>query len=177
MVNSAGQSTGAGTFAWRAIGDRQLNTPQGTMTRQMAVASMQASINDLYAMRQYSLTNAPQRPVYAPGPIPDFPALYQRGLGLLRPYRALQFVPVENTAAGNPVLLWQWGSFNAQMKNAVDTAIRSRIVPELRAKALANSDQNVRDALTDFADHLNSNGIAAIEVAMGSSASSLTASP
>jgi hypothetical protein len=166
----------SGPFQWRALGDEQIisalnsssppTNPNQAVTINMALAAMQASIADLNTIKTYGINNRPLGPVYAP-----IAPTYQAGLSLVRPYRALTFVPREDTTMGNTSLVWQWGSFNAAMRGAVNDAIRHEIVSVLREKAAMNPNPDVRGALNDFATHLDTAGIAAIEQAMGTASS------
>ncbi len=163
-VDESGTSLSGG-FRFTAMGDRVLSF--STTTRNMVLAAMRASLGDLDAMRRAAAAAVPPRPVYSPGPWPNFAIAFGQALATLTPYAAERYIPREDTSAGNVALIWQWGSFNAEMRSAVQMAIRHEIVATLRERARLQTDANVRDALNDFATHLDLQGIQAIESAVG----------
>jgi len=170
-VNEAGVAVPGG-FAFTAMGDANLG--RSPTTRNMAVAAVKASLNDLAVMRAAGAAAVP-RPVYSPGPEPhiDYEGSRQRALTGLRPsgpagpFAAERFIPREDLAAGNVSMNWHWGAFDANMRAAVDVAVKHEIAITLHDKAAGQTDKNRRDALNDFAAHLETAGIAALEAAVG----------
>lgn len=166
-VNESGTAVPGG-FHFTALGDSRLSS--SPTTRNMALSAMRASLGDLDAMRQAAAAVAPHRPPQAPGPEPDFQGAFNRALAGLTPFVAERFVPREDPGAGNAAMVWEWGSFNGEMRSAVQAAIRGEVVGVLRDRAHSQTDANVRDALNDFATHLDLQNIQAIEAAIGATA-------
>lgn len=141
-------------FTWRAVGDAMLNTsPQ---TRAMAVAAMRASLGELDTIAKIGLSGP--KWVYPDGG-------FGVALTSLGDFAALKFVP--QAASGNKVLKWQWGFMNRRMFDAVDAAVKGDIVAQLKQIAADQKDQDVKDALGDFAGLLEILGVTAIEQAVG----------
>ncbi|HEY6475017.1 MAG TPA: hypothetical protein VI456_00460, partial [Polyangia bacterium] len=158
---------------FRGLGDAMIGKPKsprepdpGRETRELAVAAVRASLQDLDKMHKMGLA-LPSRPVHAPGPPPDFETPYRQALAQLVPFAAEAFIPREDPTAGNLPLVWQWGKFNQDMRKAVDDAVHGNVVPVLREKASQNTDPNVRAALNAFANRLDRLKTTAIEEAMG----------
>jgi hypothetical protein len=141
---------------WEATGDA--NLWKSTQTAKMAIAAVKASVADLKFMRAEG-EQAPHVGVYSTN--------YIASLKKVLPYKALSFVPKEDIKKGNVAMDWHWGSFNAEMRAAVDKAIKEDVADALKDKADEQTDNNIKDALNDFVQHLKSVGIGAIEKAIG----------
>jgi hypothetical protein len=163
-VNEAGVAVPGG-FKFTAMGDS--NLAKSSTTRNMAVAAVQASLKDLETMRQAGFATTGGRPVFSPGPMPNIPAAFAAALKTVTPFAAEKFVPREDTSAANVGMDWEWGKFNAEMRSAVDSTVKSEIAAVFRDKASGETDKNKKEAMVDLADHLTSAGIAAIEAAIG----------
>ncbi len=153
-----------GGFKWTALGDS--NLARSPMTRDMAVAAVAASLKDLMVMRDAG--EAAER-AKATGSV-DMKAAYENALRKVTPFAAEGYIPKVDTTASNVTMDWQWGSFNKEMRAAVDDAIKTDVADTLSDKAKEQTDDNKKAALEDFAAHLKAEGIKAIEAALGAPA-------
>jgi hypothetical protein len=128
----------------------------------MAVAAVAASLKDLMVMRDAG--EAAER-AKATASV-DMKAAYENALRKVTPFAAERYIPRAATT-GNVTMTWQWGSFNAEMRKAVDEAIKDDVADTLSDKAKEQTDSNKKAALEDFAAHLKAEGIKAIEAALG----------
>lgn len=182
-VNPEGQPVDGG-YHWTAKGDSHL--ADSPITRQMAVAAVRTSLNDLELMRV-----AGQRATANQCLSPEaLETEFHLALSTVQPYAAEGYIPREDPTAGNAFMSWEWGSINPEMRTAIDTAVKGEIANTLRGKAASVPEVmrlnrrggddpdgavtlHVRQAFNAFCDHLGSDGIVAIENAMNTPASPL----
>jgi hypothetical protein len=171
-----------GGFQWTAKGDSHL--AESPITRQMTVASVQASLNDLDRARQAG--------EWASGGTCMTPDQLQPELDqfvlTLEPFEAERYIPEEDLFAGNPVVDWHWGQLDPVLRQAVDDTVKGEITNTLRGKQGAVPEElrfnrrggedpdgavrlRVRIAFVSFCDELGADGITAMEAAMGGPAS------
>lgn len=172
-----------GGFSWRAVGDGHLGShPLGPATRDMAVAAVSTSLEDLGRVRE-----AGRRAGRAGATQSQRLTLIRQALG--GPvFAARSFVPRENVgdrrnaALVSPhgtraALEWRWGRLGPVAHREVDSLVRNRLARELRAFANAVPDpvpvpvlrdiRGTRAAFLDFTKHLRDDGIAVLERAVG----------
>ena len=163
-----------GGYSYRAVGDGQLKQsltsssaePQaGEATRDMALAAIRASLGELEQVRAAGARAAGLT-------IPDrVNELHQSAIDVLHDgegrFAAERYIPREDTSTGNGNVQfkWEWGAFNAEMRAAVDEAVKDDITDEVRNKA-ADQEGQVKKALEHFAEQLNIWGIAVLEWAV-----------
>ena len=163
-----------GRYSYRAIGDGKLKQslttssaePQaGEATRDMALAVIRASLAELGQVRVPGARAAGLQ-------IPDrINELHQSAIDGLHDgegrFGAERFIPREDTSAdsGNVQFKWEWGAFNAEMRAAVDEAVKDDIAKEVFNKA-AEQEGQVKKALEYFGGQLNIWGIAVLEWAI-----------
>ena len=149
-----------GGFKWTGMGDSNLS--KSPITRDMAVAAVAASLKDLIIMKDAgeAVKHGKATASY------DIKAAYENALRKVTPFAAERYIPRAATT-GNVTMTWQWGSFNAEMRKAVDEAIKDDVASTLSDKAKEQTDSNKKAALEDFAAHLKAEGIKAIEAALG----------
>jgi hypothetical protein len=155
---------------WTAVGDERLST--SPETRQMAVAAVRASVDDLNTMRAAGDAAAGTARVSTPQAEAQFEDAFRTTLDSLRAsstatYRAEQFIPRLDPASPPYPLHWEWGSFDSAMRSSVDDAVKRDVAAELRSIAAARTDADERAALNDFAALLARDGIGALETAIG----------
>jgi hypothetical protein len=150
-----------GGFHWTGLGDSNLN--RSPTTRDMAVAAVATSLKDLVAVKAAGekIRDAPSTAHI------DTKAEYAQAVAKVTPFAAERFIPHADYAAGNVTMDWQWGTFNAEMRAAVDDAIKTDVADTLNDKAKDQSNADKKAALEDFAAHLKADGIKAIEAALG----------
>ena len=154
-VISPSDETGKRDAHWKDLGDNQLSTSPKTSA--MAIAAVKASLADLQTMRTMATGVT----------VGVMSSIFNSFLKKLMPFAAEQYIPrVDPASTTNAVLPWQWGSFNAEMRAAVDAAVRLEIVPTLRGKASAIADKDARAALLKYCTQLDSLATAAIEQAI-----------
>jgi len=154
-----------GGYHWTAMGDA--NLARSATTRDMAVAAIRASIAELESIRTQGHGNCN---LASPDRVEDCTNAF---VNRYRPFAAERFVPREDTGAPvspNASFAWEWGSFNADMRSAVDDAVTGEIANTLADIARGQSDANVRAALNDFVAHLRAQGVRALEAATGTAA-------
>jgi hypothetical protein len=158
-VDAAGVPVPGG-FKWTGLGDSNLS--KSPITRDMAVAAVAASLKDLITMKDAgeAVKHGRATATY------DVKAAYENALRKVTPFAAERYIPRAATT-GNVTMTWQWGSFNAEMRKAVDEAIKDDVADTLSDKAKEQTDSNKKAALEDFAAHLKAEGIKAIEAALG----------
>ncbi len=162
-----------GGFSYTAVGDGQLKpaltTSSATVrtadtTRDMALAAIQASLSELEQVRA---AGAKAAGMASPDRVNE---LHQAAITSLKDgqgrFDAERFIPREDTSAGNTKFLWEWGAFNAEMRAAVDQAVKNDIAEEVRSKA-EGQDGQVKKALEHFAEQLSIWGVAILEWAVG----------
>ncbi len=183
QVDAEGNQVDGG-YHWTAMGDSHL--AESPITRQMTVAAVRASLTDLELMRvagQQAAGNA----CLTPEALND---AFELALPAVQPFAAEAYIPQADPTAGNAYMSWEWGAMNAEMRTAVDHAVKNEIANSLRGKASGVPEElrftrtgsedpegavrlRVRQAFNAFCDHLASDGIAAIENAMNAPASPL----
>jgi GH25 family lysozyme M1 (1,4-beta-N-acetylmuramidase) len=150
-------------------------------TERMAIAAVAASLRDLERIRNAS------RGVTPPSG-PDTVAFLKKTLGGTL-FGALDYVPREDLAAQNIPLVvtsgqspleWRWGQLGNEASRAVDIAVRERIAGTL-ASMITQIDEptrikqwgieitihGTRSAFARFVQHLATDGITAVEQAVG----------
>ena len=148
-----------GGYHWLGVGDSHLKL--SSVTRDMAVAAVAASLKDLIAMK-----TAGEGVKHAQaGASVEIKTAYENALARITPFAAERYIPRADIV--NTPLIWQWGLFNANMRFAVDMAIKDDVASTLSDKAKEQTDKNKKAALDDFAAHLKGWGIMAIEKALG----------
>jgi hypothetical protein len=170
-VNAAGA---AGQTAWTSFGDNNLS--RSAITKDMAVAAVKASLQDLNRMRQLGVSNKTAAAGANPMDVFDAELASMSPPSISgRPnvaFTAERFIPREDTAKGNTALVWEWGKMNPDMVTAVDNAIKKDVADALAEKAAAlpstkTEETLKKDALTDLVAHFRSEGIKAIQTALG----------
>jgi hypothetical protein len=176
----------AGGYHWRAVGDGHLHrSTMGAATKQMAISGVIAGLRDLERVRGVGV-----RIGATPVTPPAAAAQIREALGA-DGFAARRFVPREDpTSTTNPrlpgpgvknaPLEWRWGQLGPAAYAAVDTAVKTKISPQLREMAngmdkwidtpVVGRVYGVPDALRAFARHLRDTGIGAIEAAVGTPA-------
>jgi hypothetical protein len=172
-----------GGHAWTAYGDGHMSTtPLGADTKTMATAAVIASLRDLERVRGVGvkLGGASITPAQKAAEI--------RGALGADGFAARAYVPRESKVAGANLpyalsngkrapLEWRWGQLGDEAAKAVDKTVRQTIPSELKAMAdkvkeplnapMGIKVYGVRRALRAFARHLNTDGIAVLEKAVG----------
>ncbi len=173
----------AGGYAWRAVGDAHLaKIPYGPDTKAMATAAVIASLRDLERVRGVGVRLGSGSVSLAQKTEAVRTALGPQG------FAARAFVPRESPVVGaNPPysrsdgrrapLEWRWGQLGTEARAAVDDAVRVTIAGELLKLADKVKDPinaplgirvyGIRNAFRDFVRHLRTEGIVAIEKAVG----------
>jgi subtilisin family serine protease len=175
-----------GGYTWTAVGDGHLGrSAHGAETNAMATAAVIASLRDLERIRGVAikLGNSPATLAQKTGEIRE--ALGPAG------FAARAFVPRESKVAGANVPLtrsdrtrapleWRWGQLGDAAFGAVDETVKGTIASELHAMAENVKDPisaplgmrvyGTRSAFLSFVRHLHTDGIAAIEKAVGKAA-------
>jgi hypothetical protein len=175
-----------GGFVWTAVGDAHLaKSPQGPGTRAMAQAAVAVSLGDLRRVRDAG-AKVGKRPLS----LAQRTDVVRKALGSPI-FAARRYVPRErvgdrrnlsmtSTAAGRAPLDWHWGQLGPAAYKAVNDTVKGQIVSELTRLVPSVKDSvtryhmtvnGVRGAFQAFIDHLRSDGIKAIENAVGKRAS------
>jgi hypothetical protein len=144
-----------GGHRWVDVGDEMLHA--SAETRSMALSAMVASLADLRQMAEMGSQSDPRQPSAR---------AFQDALARLRPFAAERFVPRADPTAANPVMTWEWGVMNRAMYDAVDTAVKTFVVGQIRTLAAQRSSVEQRLALEHFADLLEILGVNALEQAV-----------
>jgi hypothetical protein len=161
----------SGGFRWRAVGDNYLNSAAGYYTRTMANRSLEASLADLttlqragQAARSLNLTASQLR------------IRFQAEVSAIlvnNKYQAERYIPRVDPAGSNVAMSWQWGSFDAEMRRALDGVVKGAIARELATKSAELRSRNTRrdtyaaDALDEVIRRLRTSGIGELETAIG----------
>ena len=184
-VNSDGHRIPGG-HRWTAVGDSHLGSgPYGAKTKAMATAAVITSLRDLERVRGVGV-----RLGRTDIPFAQRAAAVKQALG--GPiFAARGFVPREDaTAASNAALVradggkaaldWRWGQLGDLAFRAVDETIRGGIASQLNELACNVTDPvsgplglriyGTRSAFRSFVKHLRTEGITAIEKAVGRAA-------
>jgi hypothetical protein len=89
-------------------------------------------------------------------------------IATMRPFQALRYVPRADPASTtNASFAWEWGKLNKPAFDAVDNAVKKDVADQLAEKARGQTDANRRDAIQHIVGILRSDGIHAIERAIG----------
>jgi hypothetical protein len=161
-VVSAATTTGfmpATGYHWHAVGDNLMRT--STATRDMAVAALRFSLQDLDRVRTAGLAAA------SPFTLEEVARRKTAALAAVTPYVALSLVPRADTAHSPVVLPYEWGSFNTETRAAVDRTVRGEIAHQIEVIANRQADADQRAILLDFVALLRARGIRALEDAVG----------
>jgi hypothetical protein len=171
----------SGGYPWRAVGDDHLKSTgkPSVATQRMATAAVAASFRELERVR-----DAGRRVGTRKLSAPDQTQVIKQALGGVV-FGALDYVPKENTARGNPALTrpggrapldWRWGQLGDVLCKEVDSTVKGEIADQLakRAKDVPNTAtalkmtiHGTRDALDAFVQHLRRYGITALVNAVG----------
>lgn len=177
-MNSDGKKI-AGGYHWLAVGDGRLGkSAAGAETKKMATAAVITSLRDLERVRGVGRKLAGKKLTAA-----QQADAVRQALGGMVP-AALAFVPREdNTAGANGAnvrlpgsgsgkspLEWRWGQLGDITYHIVDEAVKNRIAGELASRLSSVNDKDQRRVLNEFANHLRTEGIQAIEKAVGKKA-------
>lgn len=184
-VDPAGHAVPGG-FAWTAVGDGHLHrSALGAKTKAMATAAVIASLRDLERVRGVGVKLGNGAVTVAQKTDEIRRALGGSG------FAARGYVPRESKVAGANARLtvpggarapleWRWGQLGEMAYAAVDETVKSSIASELHGMANRVKDPisaplgirvyGTRSALLSFVRHLRTEGIGAIERAVGSSA-------
>lgn len=172
-----------GGHTWTAVGDAHLaRSRQGADTKAMATAAVIASLRDLERVRGVGVKLGAG--TVSLGKKADE---VRKALGASG-FAARAYVPRESPVAGaNPpynrsdgtraALDWRWGQLGPTARAAVDETVKTTISAELRALAGNVADPitapfgirvyGIQNAFLAFVRHLRSDGIGAIEKAVG----------
>jgi hypothetical protein len=181
-VNADGHLVPGG-YTWVAVGDGHLGrSAQGAQTKAMATAAAIASLRDLERVRGVGIRLASTPATTAVKVDEIRKALGPDG------FAARAFVPRESKASGGSLALppsdsgrapleWRWGQLGDAALRAIDEAVKGRIASELHDMAGSVQDPispglgmrvyGTRSAFLLFVRHLRTDGIAALEKAVG----------
>jgi len=172
----------AGGFPWTAIGDSHLASSKfGRTTKAMAVAAVEASLRDLRRVR-----DAAGRAGQGQLSLAQRTDLIRQALGTPM-FEARRYLPRErvgdpqnpsmtSTGGRRAPLEWRWGQLGPLAYQAVDDVVKGDIAIELSKLAPSIQDsttqyritvRGIRTAYEGFVKHLQRDGIAAIEAAVG----------
>jgi hypothetical protein len=124
-VDASGNPSGT---PWVAYGDGNLNEPAAAGTLAMVTAAARASIAEVERLRQAGAAQAGGAAAGTRAGGMTEPAMADVEIGALGPFRALSYVP--HAVSGAPTVAtppWQWGSFTAEIRRAVDETVRGEI--------------------------------------------------
>jgi hypothetical protein len=181
-VDPNGRRVAAG-HKWRALGDSHLHQGvHGANTVKMATAAVTASLRELqrvrdagakFGTRTVSLSDRSAAVKRALGG-PTFAA---RGFVPREDRSSPKNVPLVRADGGKSPLEWRWGQLGDVAHGAIDAAVRVRVARELHAKAADVEDpvkaslgmtiHGTRSAYLSFVTHLRTDGIVALENAIG----------
>ena len=171
-----------GGYEWTAMGDAHLNTnTHGQQTRAMCVAAVGVSIRDLQRVRDAGLRAGP-----APRNSGQDNDIVRQALGS-PVFEAKRYVPREKLGdPRNPALVatgsvpapmaWVWGRLGPIAYQAVDATVKGDIADEMKKLSKDMDDtatkylqtvHGIRGAYDVFVRHLQTEGIRALEAAMG----------
>lgn len=171
-----------GGYHWRAIGDGHLRQEWGLGrdTQRMVTAAVAASLRDLEVVRDQGRRLSSKHL----SPPQQAQAIKTSLKGA--PFHALGFIPKEDRSQNNPPLTqangrapleWRWGELGDIAYRQVDATVKGEIATELAAKVPLIQDpakgplgveiHGVRAALQAFVQHLRTDGIGALEKAVG----------
>jgi hypothetical protein len=180
-VDAAGQAIPGG-YTWTAVGDGHLGgSALGAQTKAMATAGVIASLRDLERVRGVGVKLGS-----SPATLAQKTDEIRQALGPAG-FAARAFVPHESKAPGANVPLttsdgtrapleWRWGHLGNAAFAAVDETVKGEIAGQLHemakdieepVKALGMTIYGTRNAFLSFVRHLRTDGIAAIEKAVG----------
>ena len=184
-VNPEGQVVPGG-YTWTAVGDGHLGrSAQGAQTKAMATAGVIASLRDLERIRGVGVKLGS-----SPATLAQKTDEIRKTLGPAG-FAARAFVPHESKVPGANLPLtcpdgtrapleWRWGQLGDAAFGAVDETVKAEIAGELHEMATTVQDPinaglgmrvyGTRNAFLSFVRHLHTDGIAAIEKAVGKSA-------
>jgi subtilisin family serine protease len=185
QVDAAGQAVPGG-YTWTAVGDGHLGrNAQGAQTKAMATAGVIASLRDLERVRGVGVKLGT-----SPATIAQKTDEIGRALGPAG-FAARAYIPRQSTVPGANVPLtcsdgsqapleWRWGHLGGAAFTAVDETVRGTIAGELHEMAGTIQDPvnaglgmriyGTRNAFLSFVRHLRTDGITAIEKAVGRAA-------
>jgi hypothetical protein len=186
-VDETGKEEPGGHYWWD-VGDGNLKNSM--KTRNMAVASVRASLKDLDHMRDAG-AKAREASGYVPwsGLYAILDPKFREALGKIQPFQSKRFVPREAVAnSGNPQMNWHWGQLDPVLRASLDETVAEDIAGELRSKAQTVGDKDgiirkggmrlrARRALEEFCMELASQKTAALEAAMEAPASGVDPEP
>ena len=175
-----------GGFHWIAMGDNQIGSGGGAgnaaTTFQMASAATKAGRVELDSAYLLGVRDAAK--VAHPFGIDSVAAAATNSLA---PFRALAFIPHEDTAAtrpggapdmsDGPLGNWTWGKFSPAMRAAFEASVRAQVVVKVREAAaeVANPKKilggwkeiNARQAVVDLAGQLDRAPLTTFEALFG----------
>lgn len=146
-VDASGHPSGT---PWIAYGDGSLNEPAAAGTLAMVTAAARASIAEVERLRQAGAAQAGGSAAGTEAGGMTEPAMADAEIATLGPFRALSYVPhavpgasngASNGASTGAQPPWQWGSFTADIRRAVDETVRGEI-----GGTVANVARGVGDA-------------------------------
>jgi subtilisin family serine protease/LAS superfamily LD-carboxypeptidase LdcB len=175
-----------GGYTWTAVGDGHLGRSKfGADTRRMATAAVIGSLRDLERVRGVGVKLGPAQVSLSTKTAEIREALGASG------FTARGFAPRESKAPNANVPLvsrdgqrapleWRWGQLGNAAYSAVDESVKGAIAGELHDMAGSIADPieaplgqrvyGIRNAFLAFVRHLRSDGIKAIEKAVGTPA-------
>jgi hypothetical protein len=173
LVVSDADATGKlvpGGYRWQAKGDGHLGESPDTLA--MVTAAVKASMDELGVARAAGVQASGGQSL----PDAKLKAAFVASSALHPPFGAEKYIPREDTtdkASTNAPMGWKWGDMNDVMYNAVDAAVKGKIAYTLNDKAPSEPMHksgyhlHVDKAVASLAKHLQSEGIRALEAALG----------
>lgn len=171
-----------GGFPWLAVGDARLGKSRaGSTTKLMATAAVITSLRDLERVRGVGRKLAGQQlssPQQASAIKQALGGKYHPVFAARafvpredpRPRADGQNVPLPDSKSAKSPLEWRWGQLGDITYQIVDDAVKNRIAQELTDRLPSVQDKDQKRVLGLFADHLRSEGIRALEKAVGQKA-------
>ncbi|MCC6993309.1 MAG: DUF4157 domain-containing protein [Deltaproteobacteria bacterium] len=160
-----------GGYKWTAMGDAKLKTAEAAITRQMAVAAAQASLQELDTILSYGQSDACSGPALTRD---EIFAKAEEEVALMQPFAALSYVPRPDPDAGNTEYDYDWEHNDSAMRGAIDAYLKGTIHGQLVQFAGEIPETMDHDGTTlhprqhfqAFCDHLAAVGVGVLDGAV-----------
>ena len=166
----------SGGYAWSAVGDEKLGSPEGATTKKMAVAAMKASLAELDTIQKQGIKDA-VGPARSPEAVK---ALAAAAAATYKPFKAKKFIPRVDPSKPAKERKWKWNELDADFKTALDTYMKGRIFWQLagvigsieetksfHVPVFGDFTVKPREAYKEFCDEVKARGYGLLREAIG----------
>jgi hypothetical protein len=158
-----------GGFPWLDVGDSHLQ--ESTITKEMVVAAVQASLQELDLAREAGAQAASSR-CLSPEELTMHMLAFRDSIV---PYAAEKYVPRVDQGVANPEMKWEWGALDPVLRAAVDHAVKHDIGDEMGNMPPPDDEHGleIKRAFKELVKHIQDGGITVLEKALDKSAAPL----